>query len=265
MTSTDGRIVAWLTDFGGRDGYVAAMKATALTIQPNLTLVDITHDIPPGDIDQAAFVLSQCYDYFPQQTIFVCVVDPGVGSERKIVLAESERHFFIAPDNGLLKYIYHREPGIVVRRLDIDTVMRRPCSTTFHGRDIMAPAAAMLAQEVSSDAISTPFADYDRGEDVSPTRLETAIHGRVIHIDRFGNCITNVPHSWLPPVRLAIQIGVLADMSLQQRYGDVPSGAPLCLIGSHGYLELAVRDAHAAERYGIVRGAAVSVTWTAAK
>jgi S-adenosylmethionine hydrolase len=233
MISPTGCIVAWLTDFGCRDGYVAAMKASALAIQPNLILVDITHDIPPGDIDQAAFVLSQCYDYFPQPTIFVCVVDPGVGSERKIVLAESERHFFIAPDNGLLKYIYHREAGIRVCRLDADKVMRRPCSTTFHGRDIMAPAAALLAQGISRDAIASPLADYDQGGEVWPIRHQAAIQGRVIHVDRFGNCISNVPQSWLPPVHLSVRFGNLVDMPLQQRYGDVPSGAPVCLIGSH--------------------------------
>jgi S-adenosyl-L-methionine hydrolase (adenosine-forming) len=259
MTSNGGRIVAWITDFGCSDGYVAAMKATALAIQSNLIMVDITHEIPPGDIDQAAFVLSQCYEFFPEQTIFVCVVDPGVGSERKIILADSEQHIFIAPDNGLLKFIFSREARVVVRCLDIDKVMRRPCSTTFHGRDIMAPAAAMLAQGIATATISSSVDYYDRGGIVLPVRLDAAIQGRIIHIDHFGNCISNIPGSWLSPGNVTIRIGSLTDMTLQCRYGDVRSGEPVWLIGSHDYLELAVRDGNAAERYRIGRGTTVTV------
>ncbi len=260
MSSSGRRILAWLTDFGSSDGYVAAMKATALSICPEVTLVDISHEISPGDIEQAGFVLSQCCEFFPHQTIFICVVDPGVGSAREILLVETGRHIYIAPDNGLLKYVFQHEAAAVVSRLDPSAVSQRPISATFHGRDIMAPAAGLLAQGTPAAAISQPFAGYVRGPDVAATRQGTAIHGNVIHIDRFGNCISNIPGAWLTAGAEAVRFGAMSEQALRRFYGEVPPGEPICLIGSHGYLELAVRDGQAAERYGIRRGDPVTVT-----
>lgn len=259
MTNAGRRILAWLTDFGSSDGYVAAMKATALSICPDVTLVDISHEIAPGDVDQAGFVLSQCYEYFPHQTIFICVVDPGVGSARNILLVETGRHIFIAPDNGLLKFVFQREAAAVVSGLDPSAVSQRPVSATFHGRDIMAPAAGQLARGTLAAALSQPFAGYVRGQGVVATRQGTAIHGNVIHIDRFGNCISNIPGVWLAAGAVAIRFGAIAEQVLRHFYGEVQPGEPICLTGSHGYLELAVRDGHAAEQYGIRRGDPVSV------
>src|SRR3990172_9348844 len=193
-------IITLLTDFGTADPFVASMKGVILSINPKATIVDITHEIPPHGIRQAAFVLKSAYRYFPKGTIHVVVVDPGVGGPRKPLLAVTPQAFFIAPDNGVLIYIYHHNPSTRVYELTAKRYRLKDYSSTFDGRDLFAPAAARLSKGITPAQMGLKIARYLKFPIPRPRRLgKNGLQGQVIHIDRFGNLITNITAEDLKP------------------------------------------------------------------
>ena len=235
-------IVTLTTDFGDRDPFVGMMKGVILGINPGITVVDLAHHLPAHNVARAAFAIYTSHTFFPPGTIHVVVVDPGVGSSRKILALKARQHMFIAPDNGLLSYILEGADAFEARQIENSALMRPEVSRTFHGRDIMAPAAARL---------SLGFAFEDVGPAVDrPVRLPrfeadigtSVINGRVVYVDRFGNLITNIPNQAVfNPSRPGISIiaGPVVIQNLSPSYADAAPGEYLALPGSGGFLEIA--------------------------
>ena len=185
-------VITLTTDFGTADGFVGAMKGVILSLAPQATVIDVTHGIPPHDVRAGAFALETALPYFPQNAIHVVVVDPGVGSERAAILVETEQGRFVAPDNGVLTSVVPNDSAAHVYSLDKPNYWRRQVSATFHGRDVFAPVAAHLARGVRPALLGTPRAEMVRLPWPQPHRHGDEIRGEVIHVDRFGNLITNV-------------------------------------------------------------------------
>lgn len=258
------RIVTLTTDFGSSDSYVAQMKGVILTISPNVTLVDVTHDVPAQDVRRGAMLLSEIIEAFPPGTIHLCVVDPGVGSERRIVAVEMNGHGFVAPDNGVLGDLADASPPTCV--VTIEQSLRegdQPTSTTFQGRDVMAPAAAHWAGGAAITDLGT--------ESTTPlvrlpapllTIAADEIRGEIVWIDRFGNAVTSIPADALAIFArktVAIGGGKREIASVSRFYAEHAEGEPLALIGSSGKLEISVRNGHAAEQLQLTRGMVVTV------
>ena len=271
------------SDFGWRDGFVAAMKGVILGINPNVTFVDITHDIPPQNIAHGAFVLGTTCGYFPRGSIHLAVVDPGVGSARRPILLVTPESSYIAPDNGLLTYVLMAyqarlnplsaetiEEDAVFRPmrvrlpegcsayvLDRDEYWLKPVSNTFHGRDIFAPVAAHLSNGVASDALGTPVEEIVCLNVPVPSEEGNVITGRVIHVDHFGNLVSNI--------RLGDTIGSSVEVEVKGRriqgLSESFAGAAglLAIVGSHGYLEIAVSNGNAADFLGATVGTSLRV------
>jgi hypothetical protein len=197
-------MITLLTDFGTSDYFVPAVKGVILTISPESRIVDITHEVAAQDIRSAAFTLGACYSDFPPGTIHVAIVDPGVGSPRRAIIVNAGRYFFVGPDNGIFSFIYARESGSRVFHISNDKYFRHPVSPTFHGRDVFAPVAAHLALGVRPEDLGEEINDYARFEIPRPREVEAqgVIEGCIIHIDRFGNCITNFSGAELRPDRI---------------------------------------------------------------
>ena len=189
-------IITLTTDFGMSDAFVGAIKGVILGINPNAQIVDVSHEIPPQDIDRAAFVVKSAASCFPKGTIHVVVVDPGVGTERPVLAVRTEGGVFLAPDNGVLKYIFAGHPGAEVFNVTRSEYFRGRVSRTFHGRDIFAPVAAHLSKGLAPEKLGSPFADFERGSVARPVRSPNRIAGVIIAFDRFGNGITNIPAEW---------------------------------------------------------------------
>ena len=250
-------VVTLLTDFGTRDGYAAAMKGVLLSRAPGAGIVDAAHDIPPHDVAAAAWALGQYWRFFPAGTIHVAVVDPDVGTLRAILLVEADGHFFLAPDNGLLTWVLRQARHVVLRRLK-EGVHRGEVSATFHGRDIMAHAAGLLASGQATPA--------ELGEDIreivlpawaAVERVDDGLRGLIVHVDRFGNLITNIQkHQALESVGAAFvaSAGRFSGIPARRTYADAPAGELIALFGSSDTLELAVSGGSAAERTGLARG-----------
>ena len=260
-------IIALLTDFGTRDHYVGAMRGVALGICPEATLVDITHDIQPQDIFGGALELAASFTYFPSGTIFLCVVDPGVGSPRRGIAAEAGDYRFVAPDNGLLSMAFRQvEPRRVVE-LTERNYERATVSRTFEGRDRFAPAAAWLANGVELSAIGRPISDWQLIEVPEPHADGAELSGVVVRVDHFGNLVTNIDRRSFDQFSAGrpIQI-VIADRrvrSVVATYAEVDAGSICALFDSSGHLEIAITGGSAAERLGLTRGAPVVVRFDA--
>ena len=242
-------IITLLTDFGSADSYVAEMKGALLSRAPHATLVDISHQISPGDIRAGQYLLSRAWRHFPEGTIHLGIVDPGVGTERRAVAAQSSGHLFVAPDNGLLSFLGKDRRFV---SLPIPT----SAAPTFHGRDVFAPAAARLATgsalgdlgESISDACYTPLP--------TPRHDHLAVFGEVIYVDRFGTLVSNIPGDAVQPgARIRVE-GTEAG-SLRRTFRDVARGALVAFVGSGGTVEIAVRDGSAARMLGVGVGAEV--------
>lgn len=249
-------IITLLTDFGHRDYFVGAIKGVILSINPAASIVDITHEIPPQDIQAAAFNLLCCYETFSTGTIHVAVVDPGVGSKRKPILIECAEQFFLGPDNGLFSWVCEREKQWRAIHLTNEDSFRHPVSNTFHGRDIFAPIAAVLSKGRSISELGEPVADIVQLESLEPKQLGGgAVEGRVIHIDRFGNCITNLRAEHLAsPAKLTI--GEIEVTTFRRFYAQDGSDQSefSCVTGSAGFLEISIRNASAAAVLNAQRG-----------
>lgn len=238
-------IITLITDFGMDDFFVGAMKGVILTINPAAIIVDISHTIPPHDIRAAAFTLAQAYREFPPGTIHVAVVDPGVGSTRKPLLVITSQYAFVGPDNGVFSFIYAEEPAPTCIHITAGHYFRQPVSRTFHGRDIFAPVAAWLSRGLAPDRFGPRINDYVRFEIPRPERLSpTQIRGHIIHIDRFGNLITNITANELPPdvacagIKLVIHGHTIT--RFQSHFAEAAGGEPFALFGSTGRLEIAI-------------------------
>ena len=247
-------VISLLTDFGSADHYVGAIKGVILDICPRVRLVDISHEIGPYGIAEAGFTLAQAWRCFPAGTIHLVVVDPGVGSARRAILAEADGHRFVAPDNGVLTMaLSGAAPGRSrprVREITAARYFRKPVSQTFHGRDIFAPVAAHLAGGVSPAKFGKPIADYVRLEGALPVRLSAREWvGKILRIDRFGNIVTNLDgETWQRVVRgpFEVKAGLGRVTRLAANYAEVDGGAPFLIRGSAGYMEISVNRGSAA-------------------
>ena len=248
--------ITLLTDFGTRDGYVAAMKGVIASIAPDAAIDDASHDVEPGDVESAAWALATYAFLYPPDSVHVCVVDPGVGSARRALALRAHDRFFVGPDNGVFTRVLERAPA-AVHALTSERYFRDPVSRTFHGRDVFAPVAAHLARGVALDLLGPPVTDPVRLESATPVDSEDRLEGAVVHVDRFGNLITNLPAGWCTAVQ-AVTVGSSGRIPFHGTYADVADGEAVALIGSAGLLEIGVRNGSAAAHLEVGRGARVT-------
>ena len=256
-------VVALLTDFGTLDHYTGTMKAVILGICPDVTLVDITHDIRPHDILTAAIELAASYRYFPAGTIFLAVVDPGVGSARRGIAADTGDHRFVCPDNGVLTAVLRESPARRVVELTERRYARPTVSRTFEGRDRFAPAAGWLAKGVDLSALGRSAGAIHQLTIPVPSVNEEAITGEVLRVDRFGNLVTNIDRKLFEKFSHANDIEIAAAAHLIGRvvatYAEAEVNEVCALFGSSDHLEIAVNAGSASERLNLSRGAAVTI------
>jgi len=241
-------IITLLTDFGTADGYVGEMKGVLLARVPDATIVDVTHEIPPQDVDAARLTLARVWRRFPAGTVHVVVVDPGVGTDRAALAIGSDERLLVGPDNGVLS------PALLIAGAQVVALeVPATASASFHGRDVFAPAAAALALGAALPSLGAPMAQPRIRRTPEPQRTgDGALLGEVIGIDRFGNAITNIVGLRAGTVEAA---GL--SLPLRRTYGEAPVGAPIAIVGSSGLIELAVRDGSAARVLHLTRGSAV--------
>lgn len=275
-------LIALLTDFGTSDHYVGVMKGVMKNICPEASFIDITHGVTPQDVRAGAFLLMNAYKFFPKGTIFLAIVDPGVGTARRAVVVQAGDYLFVAPDNGLLSYVLHHEP--VHKAAEYDAKDHAMLSYTFHGRDVFAPLAASLALTGGIQE-TTPRLDpaaLVRLPLPIPTIQQRSsqlmVRGEVLYIDHFGNAITNIGEAYWQgeqvrlnvlteealPVMLQtkiarVKVGNVTLQGIHQTYSKVKAGEPLILVGSTRYLEVAVNSGNAAQHFGLKAGDDVTV------
>jgi S-adenosylmethionine hydrolase len=249
--------IALITDFGTQDYYVGAMKGVILSINPQASIIDITHDIEPQNILSAAFVLSACYRDFPQGTIFVAVVDPGVGSERRAIVVEANGSCFVGPDNGIFSFVLGEGP--MVYSLENDHYFYKPVSSTFHGRDIFAPVAAHLSLGVAPGDFGPRIGEAVQLSGIYPEiQGPNTISGRIIHTDRFGNLVTNITVDAAGEV-FELMIADRSITELRQSYSGGEPGKPFAVAGSAGFIEVSVNGGSAAELLKVEPGTPISL------
>jgi S-adenosylmethionine hydrolase len=256
-------IITLTTDFGLADHFAGVMKGVILGICPAARIVDITHEVSAFDVAGAAFVVAESYAWFPRGAVHVVVIDPGVGTARRPILAEAAGQFFLAPDNGVLSMVLAREKH-KVRAITNEKLFLKPVSATFHGRDIFAPVAAHLAGGLAPARAGKLIKDYLRLEFHKPVRTgRRAWTGAVLKIDHFGNLITNFHIDEFPamlsrPFQLAI--GARRLTGLESTFAEGPAGEPVLVVGSSGYIEVAVNQGSAARLLGVEAGAPAELT-----
>jgi len=260
------RCITLTTDFGHRDGFVGIMKGVILSRAPRAVVVDLSHEIAPGDVHAAAFVLMNAHRYFPQGAVHVVVVDPGVGGPRHALAARTRRAYYVGPDNGVLSWALRQEEGIEVRRIENSDLFLKPVSRTFHGRDVFAPVAAHLCSGGSFSCVGPGTCDWVRLPWSEPSASAMGWSATVVYIDRFGNALTNLPVD-LPPAAAAgetrgaflLKNRHKVRFPLRPFYGAVPPGRPVAVPGSSGFWELAVHGGSAAATYGLQPGDTVEL------
>ena len=252
-------IIALLTDFGTQDYFVGAMKGMILSINKEVNLVDITHEIAPQDINSAGFILQNCYADFPAKTIFAAVVDPGVGSRRRAILVETEKYFFIAPDNGLLSFVFEKAENYKVFEISNEIFFRQPVSRTFHGRDIFAPCAAHLSRGVKPSKFGNEINDFVVLAKRNPKRISKNItEAEIIFVDRFGNLITNLKAEDLPD-KFYLEINNQKIEKLRGFFAEAEQGELFMITGSAGFLEIAAFQSSAKDLLNAKTGQKISV------
>ncbi|MGA2741552.1 MAG: SAM-dependent chlorinase/fluorinase [Bryobacteraceae bacterium] len=256
-------LITLTTDFGLSDHYVGAMKGVILGICPRARIVDISHGVGAFGIAEAAFTLSQAYPYFPRGTAHVVVVDPGVGTSRRPILAQAAGQYFVAPDNGVLSMMYAREKH-KVRAISNARYFLRPVSSTFHGRDVFSPVAAHLASGIAPARFGKPITDYLRLDSDKPARTgRRTWSGAVLKVDRFGNLVTNFLAEDFPDLdkrAFAMAAGPQRIGVFAHNYAERGSGEPFLILGSAGYYEISVGQASAAKILGCAAGAPLELT-----
>ncbi len=256
-------IITLTTDFGATDHLVGSMKGVILNINPAVRIVDLNHSVVPFDILDGALSLASAYRYFPPRTIHVVIVDPGVGTERRPILVSGEKQFFVAPDNGVLSMIYERE-SCTVRHITAEHYFLNPVSPTFHGRDIFAPTAAWLSKAFQTEAFGEVITDFVRFTMPKAKSSGQGVKGVILRVDAFGNLMTNLTAEDFPIGALgggAIKLAVNGKQVLKfaQTFASGNPGEPIAVLGSTGYVEIAVNRGSAARTLGANRGAEVTL------
>lgn len=257
---TNQGLVTLLTDFGQRDHFVAAMKGVMLSLNADLTLVDITHMIPPQDVFGAAYTLGQAWQLFPPKTVHLAVVDPGVGTARKALAVSAGGHFFVAPDNGILSFVMEAQEDFVAREITAEHYFRKPVSTTFHGRDVFAPIAAWISRGIPLEQLGPVIKDPVRIKLPAARKVrEGLIQAAVLSVDQFGNLITNLRPSDVPPKSRIILAGQREITSFRKTYSEGAPGEVFVVPGSTGYLEITLNGGSAAALLDLKTGAPIGV------
>jgi len=251
-------LVTLTTDFGGGSSYVAAMKGALLAVNPAARLVDLSHDLPPQDLVATAYFLADALPWFPSKAIHVVVVDPGVGTDRNLLCAEWREQHVLVPDNGCWTPLVADSDCPVVHRLTERRYWRSEVSATFHGRDILAPAAGHLSLGVAPAQLGPPVTNWQRLELRRATEIAGGVHGEIVIVDHFGNLISNIPARWVTP-GMTVKVPGCGAVNLVRSYGDAEPGEIVALIGSSGRLEIAVVNGSAAAQLQLGRGTSVEV------
>ena len=248
-------LVTLLTDFGETDYFVPSMKGVMLGINPQVRLVDLTHRIPPHGIEQAAFFLKSCYQYYPDGTVHVVVVDPDVGSDRRALLVSTARYFFVAPDNGVLSYIFKEEASVEVRAIENKQYRLDSAGATFDGRDLFAPSAAWLTKGQMPGSYGRLIHDHVTLPDNPPKMHQQVLQAHIMYIDHFGNAITDITSTEMETFRsvtkqecAGLRVGDITIKGLKTYYGEGATGLPEILINSNGHLEIFIKQGCAADR-----------------
>lgn len=250
------KTVALLTDFGNRDGFVGAVKAVILSINPDVNIVDISHEITPFDILEASLVLKAVYSYFPKGTIFVSVVDPGVGTDRDKIVVETEDYVFVAPDNGLLTLPLQNQRIKRIVSIQNREYFLKTQTNTFHGRDVFAPVAGQIAAGKDLEVFGPVISDYIKLPDITPVEEHNRTYGRVIKFDRFGNAITNIDKL---PNRFKVVFRGYEISEVCSNFMEGKKNRPNLIFGSFGYYELFIPQASLKDFLGIEVGEPVEV------
>ena len=257
------RIITLITDFGEEVGYAGIMKGVILSINPGCQIIDITHHISPQDREEAAFVLKSAHRFFPQETIHLVVVDPGVGSERKPIIVETARNWFIGPDNGVFSLIFSEDQQKRVWEITNDRYFLSPVSPTFHGRDIFAPVAAHLSSGVSIHELGKELKDFVHLEGLEPEVHQDMLKGRIVFIDHFGNLVSNISHTLFTKAvgknSFQITVGNQVLGGIYPTYADAEDGEVFALFGSSQQLEISVRNGNCQKLLNVTKGLQVSV------
>ena len=262
------RIVTFTTDFGLNDAFVGIMHGVVLNIEPATRIVDVCHSVTSYDILDGAWTIAQAYRFFPPRTAHVIVVDPGVGSKRRPILAETENYFFIAPDNGVLSMIEAREQKYTVRHITSERYLLEPVSQTFHGRDVFASVAGWLSKGIDPADFGPEITDYVRLPLPTVERVgDNSLRGVVLKVDKFGNLITNIGEqeapelfsATVPPVSILISGETIT--RLCRSYAEGAEGEHFAIIGSSGYLEIAARQSSAAQKLSAGVGSPVGIVF----
>lgn len=259
-------VITLLTDFGDRDYFVASMKGVILGINPQARIVDLSHKVTPHQIDEAAYLLRASYKYFPDGTVHVAVIDPGVGTLRRPLLVTTSRHFFVAPDNGLLSYIYQEETGIEVRQIENKQYRLDSEGTTFDGRDLFAPAAAWLTKGQQPGSYGKLIRDYVTLPLTEPERQGDVLAGKIVYVDRFGNLISNLTPFHVKEIRgrtrrsdVSIRIGGVTIDGLVRSYSQGDAAVPHALINSNGQVEVFIKEGSAADVLKVGKGERIEI------
>ena len=259
-------IITLTTDFGLNDHFVGTMKGVILGIVPDAQIIDICHSVQPFDILDGALTIAQAYHYYPEYTVHMVVVDPGVGSARRPILANTGVYSFIAPDNGVLSLMYAREERLSVRHITAEHYFLQPLSNTFHGRDVFAPSAGYRAKGVECEKFGEEITDFVRFNAPKPKATDArTLRGVILKVDRFGNLVTNITPTDVPwmfqaePPAFKIVIGKQEITSVKKNYAEGTPGEVFAILGSMGYLEIAANRAAAVQITGAGKGSEVNV------
>ena len=259
-------MITLVTDFGNESGYAGVMKGVILTVNHNCQVIDITHQVSPHDIEEAAFLLYNTYSYFPKHSIHIVVVDPGVGSERIPIVVETDKHWFVGPDNGVFSLLFSGEGVKKVWEITNKCYFLPEVSSTFHGRDIFAPIAAHLSLGVPAEELGKEVKKFIRLKDIDPKVFKGMIKAKVIHVDRFGNLVSNISQDLFNKVvadkSFSITVGGRKVQKLSLSYTEAGNDEILALFGSSGWLEVSLKDGNCQKELQVKKGAAVEINYS---
>lgn len=257
-------IITLTTDYGTSDNYAGVMKGVILNINPEVTVVDITHSVLAHDILDGALTIGQAHKYFPPRTIHLVVVDPGVGTARRPILVAGDQHYFVAPDNGVLSAVYDQNESIHAWHVTAEHYFLNPVSATFHGRDVFAPTAAWLSKTWQTGSFGEEIEDFVRFAIPRPKVNGNTVKSVVLRVDHFGNLITNlkpeeVPALFAADVKFTIRVGNGIVQKLVPTFADGAAGEVVGMIGSTGYLEISINKGNASRTLAAARGSEVTI------